>query len=172
MIHMVRKNAKPVWGTFHNKMCMKCGRDFENGDKTLFGEFCEKCGKIKEKRIKIRGRGREIIWQEYSPACVQCARPFDSGDEVLFGLYCKKCGKKWVKQRNLRMPKLKKARNLESRKEVKKVKKEEVKRFIDEIKTNDKMKGTKDESPTSDSDKPTKIASEDKKRTGSLDDYF
>ncbi|MHA1340499.1 MAG: hypothetical protein ACTSRZ_10225 [Promethearchaeota archaeon] len=57
-----------------------------------------------------------IQWYEFSPICVKCANPFKKGDKLLFGLFCEKCGKKWIKKRELSMPKLKKARGLESSK--------------------------------------------------------
>lgn len=109
---MVRKNAVPVWITFNESFCVKCGKRFDSKELILNAKFCTNCGKIKEKELLLRKNNEEIIWNEFNLICVNCAKPFQKGDKSLFGLYCAKCGKDWNKLRELRQPKLKKSKNI------------------------------------------------------------
>jgi len=137
---MVRKNAKPFWIIFQGNLCVKCGKNFAQGEKIFNGNFCIECGKMEEKKLILKSKSEnktkknikkaipieyeqnnefeknEFKLYEFSSLCENCGYKFRKGDRILFGLFCEKCGKNWIKKRDLFLPKLKKSRGLEASK--------------------------------------------------------
>ena len=109
-VEKIRKNSKPKWYSFRGTYCLSCGNPFSDNETILSGKFCRECREKKERELKIDKE--EIYFTAYHYVCVKCAKPFQVGAQTLFGMYCSACGKKWIKERNLSLPRLKKARSV------------------------------------------------------------
>ena len=107
---VIRKNAKPEWYTYNNSYCLGCGETFQENEKILSGFYCAHCGVKHEKILQLDRKS--VNWYEYRAVCVNCAHQFQNGEQILFGKYCSQCGKKWIKERDLRKSRLKKARKM------------------------------------------------------------